>query len=234
MISRVERIRVAESALPELGARIVVNALTERIEKSGHASLCLAGGSTPKALYKALTAASGPDWSKVSIYFGDERCVPPDDADSNYLMARTALLDHVPVPAANVHRMRGEDPDRQAAAAAYASELPAEITVLLLGIGEDGHTASLFPGSSALHEKERLVVPVTGPKPPPERLSVTPPVFERSGLIVMLAAGVGKADAVCRALEGELSIDECPAQLVRNAVWLMDHAAAGKLSGAWR
>lgn len=234
MASRVERIRVAEQLIPEMAVRILTNALAEGIASRGAASLCLAGGGTPRATYQALARASDVDWPRVSIYFGDERCVPPDHADSNYRLAREALLDHVPIPAASVHRMRGEDPDREAAADAYASALPAQIDALVLGIGEDGHTASLFPGSPALHETRRLVVPVIGPKPPPERLTLTPLALGRGNLVVVLAAGAGKADAVQRALEGELDVDACPAQLARDAVWITDHAAAAKLTGLLR
>jgi 6-phosphogluconolactonase len=104
---------------------------------------------------------------------------------------------------------------------------------LVLGIGEDGHTASLFPDSPALSETERRVLPVIGPKPPPERLTLTPPVLAAARTVIVLAAGAGKAGAVARALEGQLDIKACPAQLVRDALWLTDHAAAAELSGNW-
>jgi 6-phosphogluconolactonase len=110
--------------------------------------------------------------------------------------------------------------------------LPEQFDVLILGIGEDCHTASLFPGSPALHESERRVVPVSGPKPPFERLTLTPPQL-RGGLVLVLAAGASKADAVHSALEAELDLDRYPAQLARDAVWIVDHAAASKLTGAW-
>ena len=193
----------------------------------------LAGGTTPRATYEALAKAEGIDWPRVSIYFGDERAVPPDHADSNYRLARAALLDHVAIAQASVHRLHAEEPDREAAADAYARQLPDAFDVLILGIGEDGHTASLFPGSPAIHETARLVVPVTGPKPPFERMTLTPPALERSRTTLVLAAGASKADAVFRALEGPSDVDGCPVQLVRDAVWLMDHAAAAQLSGAW-
>lgn len=234
MLSRVERIRVAEPRIPELAVRLITNALAEAIDARGAASLVLAGGSTPRATYRALAVAPGVEWSRVSVYFGDERAVPPDHAESNYRLAREALLDHVPIPANAVFRMPADADDRDAAAAEYARALPAELDVLILGVGEDCHTASLFPGSPALRETERLVVPATGPKPPFERMTITPPVFERARLVLVLASGASKADAVYQALEGARDIDRYPAQLVRDAVWLMDHAAASKLTGAWQ
>jgi 6-phosphogluconolactonase len=231
---RVERVRVAEAQIPELAVRIVTDALTRSITERGHASLCLAGGNTPRATYEALAQAHGVDWPRVAIYFGDERAVPPDHPDSNYRLARAALLDHVPIPVESIHRMRAEAPDRDAAAREYAALLPERVDVLILGVGEDGHTASLFPGSPALREAARLVLPVSGPKPPFERMTLTPPALARGRTILVLAAGAGKADAVATALEGEIDVDRCPSQLVRDAVWLTDHAAAAKLTGAWR
>jgi 6-phosphogluconolactonase len=129
--------------------------------------------------------------------------------------------------------MKGESPNREQAARDYEAALPEALDVLVLGIGEDGHTASLFPNSSALTETARRVLPVIGPKPPPERLTLTPPVLAAARFVLVLAAGAGKAAAVARALEGELDVRACPAQLVRDAVWLTDHAAAAELSGNW-
>lgn len=129
--------------------------------------------------------------------------------------------------------MLGESSDYDAAARAYEGVLPEALDVLVLGLGEDGHTASLFPGSSALFEEARRVLPVVGPKPPPNRLTITPPVLKAARAVVVLAAGGGKAQAVARALEGPLDVGNCPSQLVRDALWLMDHAAAADLSGKW-
>jgi 6-phosphogluconolactonase len=233
MSSRVERIRVAENRIPEVAVAHITHALRDAVAERGAASLCLAGGNTPKATYEALARAPGITWPAVSVYFGDERCVPPDDPDSNYGLARTALLDHVGVPSTAVHRIRGEEPDRDAAADAYARALPADLDVLILGIGEDCHTASLFPHSPAVHERRRRVVPVTGPKPPFERITLTPSALE-GRLVLVLVAGSSKAEAVAQALEGELDLDTYPAQLARDAVWIMAHAAASKLTGVWR
>lgn len=220
------------SGLPELAAREIAQMLSAAVREHGTATLALAGGTTPRAAYEHLANEAVP-WRSVSIFFGDERCVPPDDSDSNYRMAREALFGRLSEGPARVERMLGESSDHDAAARAYEAVLPDSIDVLVLGVGEDGHTASLFPGSSALTEKTRRVLPVVGPKPPPNRLTITPPVLNAARNVVVLASGAGKAKAIARALEGELDIASCPSQLVRDALWLMDHAAAGELSGKW-
>jgi 6-phosphogluconolactonase len=217
------------SQVANVAAERIAQALTRAIAADGAASLALAGGTTPRATYEVLAKLSGIDWACVSVYFGDERAVPPTHPDSNYLMAQSALFEHVALLPANIHRMRGEAPDQDGAARAYEACLPPRISVMILGIGEDGHTASLFPGSPALLERTRRVLPVIGPKPPPKRLSVTPPVIEAAALCVMLATGAGKADAVLRALRGPLDIQITPSCLARAGLWLMDHAAASKL-----
>lgn len=232
MSRRVERVRVGTAGLPELAAREMAQMLAAAVEERGHATLALAGGTTPRAAYERLANESVP-WQSVSIFFGDERCVPPGDPDSNYRMAREALFERLSAAPARVERMLGESSDHDAAARAYEAVLPENIDVLVLGIGEDGHTASLFPGSSALTENTRRVLPVVGPKPPPHRLTITPPVLKAARDVIVLAAGAGKAQAVARALEGTIDIASCPSQLVRDALWLMDHAAAAELSGQW-
>ncbi|HKO49319.1 MAG TPA: 6-phosphogluconolactonase [Polyangiaceae bacterium] len=215
--------------LAELAAERIAQALKKAISADGAASLALAGGSTPRAAYEALAKIPGIDWSKVSVYFGDERAVPPTHPDSNFSMAQAALFERVALPAANIHRIEAEGPDRDAAARAYEALLPASISVMVLGIGEDGHTASLFPGSPALNERTRRVLPVIGPKPPPQRLSVTPPVIEAAGLCIMIASGAGKAEPVRRALRDPLDIQTTPSSLARNGLWLLDRAAAALL-----
>jgi 6-phosphogluconolactonase len=175
-------------------------------------------------------AASVP-WDLVDIYFGDERCVPPDDPASNYRMAHDALLRHVPVPTSSVHRMEGERTDREAAARDYARLLPTRLDVLLLGMGEDGHTASLFPYSTAVRERERRVVAATGPDPYPSRLTITPPVIGEAETVIVMVTGSAKADAVARALEGSYSPEAFPIQLAVRGTWLIDHPAAHKLRG---
>jgi 6-phosphogluconolactonase len=217
------------SQLAERAAEEIAEALKKAISEDSAASLALAGGTTPRAAYEALAKIPGIDWSKVSVYFGDERAVPPTHPDSNFAMAQAALFERVPLPAANIHRMVAENPDQDAAARAYEAQLPKRISVIILGIGEDGHTASLFPGSPALNERERLVLPVIGPKPPPQRLSITPPVIEAAGRCIVIASGAGKAEPVRRALKDPLDIQTTPSGLARNGSWLLDPAAAALL-----
>jgi 6-phosphogluconolactonase len=217
------------SQLANVAAQRIAAAMVATIAKEGGVSLALAGGTTPRAAYEALAKIPGIDWGKVSVYFGDERAVPPSDPDSNYRMADDALFRQVALLPANIHRIHGEDADHDAAARAYEAVLPERISIMVLGIGEDGHTASLFPGSPALRERTRRVLPVIGPKPPPQRLSITPPVIEAAGLCVVLATGPGKADAVARALQGPVDIMSTPSCLARRGLWLLDHAAASQL-----
>jgi 6-phosphogluconolactonase len=165
-------------------------------------ALSLAGSNTPRRAYALLAAEPGIDWSQVELWFGDERCVPPDDPDSNYRMALEALISRIDIPDANVHRVRGED-DPAAAAAAYAREIDGVfLDLALLGLGPDGHTASLFPGSPALAVRDRAAVAVTASKPPPRRITLTFPVFERAQSILILAPGAAKADAIAAVLRG--------------------------------
>lgn len=233
MRSRVERIRLDSSKLPALCAEMIAAELSSSIEARGSASLCLSGGTTPRKTYESLTTFAGIDWSKVSFYFGDERCVPPDHPDSNFRMAGEALFAPLGIAPESVRRMRGEDPDHDRAARDYEAELPEAFDVLVLGIGEDGHTASLFPGSPALAERTRRVVHVVGDKPPPDRLTLTPPAIESARLVLVLATGRGKAAAVRRALETPLDVSACPAQIARDAVWLLDLEASAELTGIW-
>jgi 6-phosphogluconolactonase len=201
------------------------------IRARGRCALALAGGRTPEPVYRELAQAADVDWSRVSVFFGDERAVPPDDAESNYRMVRAALLSRVPIPAARVHRMEAERADRDLAAREYERLLPAALDILVLGVGPDGHTASLFPGSAALDARRRLVVPVIGTKPPAERLTITPPVIEAAQRVAVLVTGADKAAVVARALEGLLAPREVPAQLARRGAWFVDRAAAGRLAG---
>ena len=138
--------------------------MTRAIAGRGACTVCLAGGRTPEPVYRELASASSIDWTRVDVFFGDERAVPPDHPDSNYLMVHRVLLSRVPVPAGQVHRMEAERSDREAAAREYERSLPPRLDILVLGMGPDGHTASLFPGSAALDERQRLVVPVIGAK----------------------------------------------------------------------
>jgi len=201
----------------------------------GHSSegpfhLALSGGSTPRRTYELLAALDVP-WPLLHVWFGDERCVPPDDADSNFAMARAALFDRVKLAPGAIHRMRGELADRDAAAREYERELPRRFDLMLFGVGPDGHTASLFPGAPSLEEKSRRVVAVVGNKPPPNRLTVTPPVLAAARRVLVLATGAEKAAIVRRALVDDVTAAQCPARLLRDAEWHVDAAAFRETEG---
>ena len=188
----------------------------------GARTLVLAGGTTPERCYELLAARTDVKWGRVTILFGDERCVPPDDPESNYRMAREKLLDHV--SPASVHRIAGElGPDEAAAAYGEIVGGLAPLDVVLLGLGEDGHTASLFPGHPELEAGGWAVAVRNSPKPPPDRVSLTLPALRGARLVIFLASGAGKADAVARARRGEV-----PSGMIANAKWLIDRAAAGQ------
>jgi 6-phosphogluconolactonase len=221
------------------GPAEVAHAAAERFVAAAEASLrargrfavALAGGSTPRATYALLARpplSGRVDWARVEIFFGDERCVPPDHDDSNYRMANEALLRHVPLDPARVHRIAGERaPDE--AAAAYAAVLQ-PLDLVLLGMGPDGHTASLFPGTTALDERERPVVAVWVDKLHAWRVTLTAPVLSAAAHVVVCAVGAEKADALKLALESPPGA--VPIQLVqpRELTWLIDRAAAAKLA----
>lgn len=232
------------NTLSQQAAQFIVRLANESIVTRGRFSIALSGGSTPKVLYGLL--GSEPyrdqiDWSKVDIFWSDERCVPPDSADSNYRMAREVLLSRVPLSPQQVHRMPADQPDRDAAAQAYTHEMRQSFgtgdiphfDLIQLGMGPEGHTASLFPHQSSLHEQQRLVMYVNVPKPPPPRLTFTPPILNAARHVLFLVTGAEKADAVQAVLEGDYNPEEYPAQIVRPAsgeiVWMLDEAAAGKL-----
>ena len=204
--------------------------MTKAIAGRGACAVCLAGGRTPEPVYRELASASSIDWTRVVVFFGDERAVPPDHPDSNYLMVHRVLLSRVPVPAGQVHRMEAERSDQEAAAREYERSLPPRLDILVLGMGPDGHTASLFPGSAALDERQRLVLPVIGAKPPPQRLTITPPVIEAARRLAVIATGADKAAMVARAIEGPLAPKDVPVQLARRGTWFLDQAAAGRLT----
>jgi 6-phosphogluconolactonase len=236
------------ASLSQAAADHVCELARAAIQARGRFSLVLSGGSTPKGTYALLTQAE-LDWPRIHVFFGDERCVPPDHPDSNYHMARQALLDHIPIPQENIHRMRGEIPAEQAAAE-YEQSLrdffhnassnrgskprhQNSFDLVLLGMGEDGHTASLFPGSPALHEKERWVAAVPHDQPPPPqvmRISLTLPIINAATQVTFLVSGEKKAAILKRALAApSASQPTLPAQMVHpsngNLLWLVDRAA---------
>lgn len=218
--------------LRRLAAETIAKKIQAAVQARGLCSIALSGGTTPGPVYEELGAsdlAGKIPWSQIEIYFADERAVPIDHPESNYRLVKETLLKTHPEVVGQMFRMPAEAPDRVQAAKRYARRLPDPLDVLVLGMGADGHTASLFPGSEALDEHEERVVAVTGPKPPHERMTITPLVISRALTIVMLVAGVEKAHMVARALGGLADPKTIPAQLARRAIWIVDHAAAGQM-----
>lgn len=211
----------------------------------GRFLVALSGGSTPRALHKELVEHYRDliPWERVQVFWSDERCVPPDHPDSNYRMARETLLTQVPLPSENIHRMPGERGDYDAAAADYEQEmrqvfgLPPDVLLrfdlILLGMGPDGHTASLFPGTAALHETTRLIAPNWVPKLNAERMTSTYPLLNGARQVLFLAAGAEKAEALRDVISGQCKIEERPSAGVRTSegqvIWLVDRAAASLL-----
>ena len=238
----------SDDALNSEAAKYIVRLANQAIVTRGRFTLALSGGNTPKTAYGLL--ASEPyrdqiDWSVVDIFWSDERCVSPDDPESNYHMAEQALLSKVPIPAANIHRMPADQPDREAASEAYTREMqrvfgtngiPA-FDLIQLGMGPEGHTASLFPHQPSLTVSDRLVMPVSVPKPPPDRLTFTPPLLNAARNILFLVTGAEKAAAIYAVIEGPYEPDEYPAQIVRvpqgEVTWMLDSAAASQLRGTY-
>lgn len=210
-------------------AAFLAERIGDAVTARGECALALAGGSTPRPVYRCLAEIPAVPWGRVSIFFGDERAVPPGHAESNFGMATESLLQRVPVARGRVHRMEAEREDLEAAAAEYGESLPDVLDLLLLGIGDDGHTASLFPGSGALAERQKKVVPTRAPVRPRRRLTITPPVIRDARLTVVLASGSRKAEAVRCALGETGDPMECPARLARGGHWLLDREAAEAL-----
>ncbi|MFP4393886.1 MAG: 6-phosphogluconolactonase [Anaerolineales bacterium] len=200
--------------------------------------IALAGGSTPRQTYTLLATdafAEQLDWERIHVFWGDERCVPPTHPESNYRMARETLLDHVPIPAPHVHRIPGELGPEEAAAT-YARELralfgadPIRFDVILLGLGRDGHTASLFPGTEALQMDDRPVAANYAPRLESWRITLTLPVINAARHVGFIVSGEHKAETLARVQAGS----PLPAARVRpdpgQLVWLVDEAAASKL-----
>ena len=221
-----------------------VRAARAAIGAQGRFTVALSGGSTPKALYSLLaTNYAGFAWNRIFLFFGDERHVPPTDPESNYRMVNESLLTKIAIPAENVFRVPAENPDAAAAASEYEAqlrrffELKSELKsgefprfdLILLGLGPDGHTASLFPDSAALTEESRLVVANWVAKFNAHRITFTFPVLNRAAEVMFLASGADKADMVRQVLEGK-STPPLPSQRVRPSdgklLWMLDEAAA--------
>jgi len=236
------------AALSYKAAEIFVRCISETLSRKPQFSIALSGGSTPKTLFSLLAEdrsfKNNIPWEKLHFFWGDERHVPPEDAQSNFRMAHEILLSKINVRTENIHRMGTEQPDAGKVAEAYEQEIQkffhitqGQVPVIdfnLLGIGTDGHTASLFPGTEALNEKRRLVAANWVEKLQSHRLTMTAPLLNNAATVVFLVSGQGKADILHQILEGAYQPDLLPAQLIRptggRLIWLVDQAAASRLT----
>ena len=234
-------------AVAAAAAQLFTDSAVAAVSARGVARIAISGGSTPKRMFTLLADPAKPYaatvlWDKLELFWVDERCVPPDNAESNYKMTKEALLDHVPLPASRVHRMEGEI-DPAEAAAKYESEIrntfklegaetPA-FDLILLGMGDDGHTASLFPHTEALHELSLIVTPNHVPQKDTWRITLTLPVILHGRKVAFLIEGAGKATILADVLLGAYDPESKPSQLIRpvsgELSLLLDSAAATKL-----
>jgi 6-phosphogluconolactonase len=229
------------------GATLTLELRRQALRERGRFLLALSGGRTPEQLYHRLaTVSTGGEWTSTDFFFSDERCVPPDHSESNFHLAEQALFRPLNIHQPQIHRMKGEHPDPDVAATEYEDLLHSvtraarggwpHLDLLLLGIGNDGHTASLFPGTEALHERRRWVTVGHAPSDPPTRLTLTLGVINQATVILFLASGEGKAGIVKTILEPQQESDlQLPAALVRpergRLIWVLDRAAAAELTG---
>jgi len=230
----------------EAAAEEVVRAANQAVTERGRFTIALSGGSTPRNLYTLLAtnARTSLPWDRTYFFWSDERHVPPDDPDSNYRMAEEAMLSKIPVAASNVFRVPTENPDAAAAAEAYeqtlrkffaveAGQVP-RFDLILLGMGPDGHTASLFPETAALREKSRLVVANWVEKLKTSRITFTLPLLNAARCVAFLVSGTDKASVLHEVLEGDAPAEQFPAKLVRPSdgklIWFLDRAAASGLT----
>ncbi len=225
-------------------AEYIMRIVKESIALYGRFTIALTGGTTPGEAYSLLGSEpikSQIDWQRVHIFWGDERCVPQNNPDSNFYLAQEVLLDKIAIPKSHIHPMPADQPDRDVASQAYTVEMQhtfgtngiPSFDLIHLGMGPEGHTASLFPHQASLHEIHRLVMPVSVPKPPPDRLTFTPPLLNAARNVLFLVTGSDKAETLHAVLEGEYQPDEYPAQIVRptngEVVWMLDRAVAQKI-----
>jgi 6-phosphogluconolactonase len=227
-------------------AEEVIRAATDAVAQRGRFTIALSGGSTPKSLFNLLAtnARTVLPWDRMFFFWGDERHVPPTDPDSNYKMAEETMLSKIPVAAGNVFRIAAENPDAAAAAESYEKTLQKffalqsgqfpRFDLILLGMGPDGHTASLFPGSAGLQEKSRRVIANWVDKFKTHRLTFTLPVLNAAACVAFLVSGTDKAPALHAVLESDAPGEQYPSKLVRPAdgkvIWLIDRAAASQLT----
>ena len=233
-------------AVSRTAAELMVSMVVKRLKSKKSFAVALSGGSTPKNMFALLANDAAlrnrMPWDKVHFFWGDERHVPPDHTDSNYRMANEAMLSKVPVPPGNIHRIRAENPDAGKAAEEYEQELRRFFKLgteqlppfdcVFLGMGSDGHTASLFPGTKALHEGKRLVVSNWVDKFQSYRITLTTPVLNNADLVIFLVSGEEKAEPLRVVLEGQKQPELYPSQLIEpthgKLLWLVDRAAAGQ------
>jgi 6-phosphogluconolactonase len=236
-------------AVSRTAAEMMVGLVLKKLESEETFAVALSGGSTPKNMFAILASDAAlrnrMPWGRVHFFWGDERHVAPDHTDSNYRMANETLLSRVPVPSENIHRIRAENPDAGKAAEDYEQELRGFFKLeteqlppfdcVFLGMGSDGHTASLFPGTKALHERERLVVPNWVAKFQSYRITLTTPVLNNAAIVIFLVSGEEKAEPLRVVLEGQKQTDRFPSQLVEpthgKLLWIVDQAAARQLRG---
>jgi 6-phosphogluconolactonase len=230
-------------ALSTAAAATVADTIQRIVHTSGRCSLALSGGNAPRTFHHLLASRHRAElpWSHVHIFWGDERYVPADDVLSNYRMAKETLLDHVPCPPENVHPIPTHFADPSNAAADYETtlrdyfdaDLP-RFDLIFLGLGEDGHTASLFPGTAWRAETARWVMAVNAPADPPDRISLTLPVLNHAAHVHFIVAGASKAPAVARILSGTPDPDVYPAAAVAprrgTCTWWLDRAAAAGIT----
>jgi 6-phosphogluconolactonase len=220
-----QTLRIKAYPTPELASRAAADLFTAL----GPQTVALSGGSTPKELYGLLASddyRDRTDWHELEVFYSDERAVPPNHPDSNYGMTRRALLDLVPIDGDAVHRMEADDADLEAAADRYSQILPQHLDLILLGMGADGHTASLFPGSDALDEEERRVIPATAPNGT-RRLSLSLPAINAARHVVFLVLGAEKREVLRRIRAGEDLPAARVGPLMGDCTWIVDDAAFG-------
>jgi len=230
-------------SLSHAAAELFVRRAQQAVQARGRFSVALAGGHTPRRTYELLAQRPLRDrvpWAQVHVFWGDERCVPPDDPRSNARMAREALLDHVPVPAEQIHPIRCAQAPREAAERYedllrdFFAGQPPRFDLVFLGLGENGHTASLFPDTPVLDERERWVAEVYVAEQGLYRVTLTAPLLNRARLILCLVAGAAKAPVLHEVLKGPSEPRQLPAQLIRpmdsELLWFVDREAASLLA----
>ena len=241
------RIHRDSQAWAEAAAEFVSEVGKDAVRTNGRFLIALSGGTTPETLYRALTSpafADRFDWSRTTFFFSDERCVPLDDPRSNYALAKKSLFTPLNIMPSQVYRMAGESSNPQAAAFEYEQQLrlatktsssnQPSLDLVLLGLGEDGHTASLFPGATILRDHQRVIAATQSPKDPPNRLTMTLAAINRASVILFLVTGIGKAGVVRAILDPRTEAErQLPAALVSpeegRLIWFLDRAAAAEL-----